>query len=84
MLWPTRIDRFTLIDPHIRSRYLERKASYYGEGLHVEFKAFIEPEQKLRGPGDYKSKLLEIVTTVIRSFARRQNHRDVLRSVEIA
>jgi predicted HTH transcriptional regulator len=40
------------------------KHAYDGEGLHVEFKPFVEPEQKL-GTDCHKTKLREIVTTVV-------------------
>lgn len=41
-----------------------REALNDGEGLHVEFKPFVEPEQKLNSGGQ-KTKLREIVTTVV-------------------
>ncbi len=41
-----------------------REACRDGEGLHVEFKPFVEPEQKL-GSSNQKSKLREVVTAVV-------------------
>lgn len=46
------------------------QALHDGEGQHVEFKPFIEPEQPL-GTGANKTKLREIVTTVV-AFANTQ------------
>lgn len=40
-----------------------RKACRDGEGLHVEFKPFIDPGQKLR-ENNHKTKLMEIIRTV--------------------
>jgi hypothetical protein len=50
-----------------------REACFTDEGLHVEFKPFIAPEQKLGTP-DQKTKLREIVKTVV-AFANTEGGR---------
>lgn len=47
-----------------------REACESGEGLHVEFKPFVAPEQKL-GSSSEKTKLREVVTTVV-AFANTE------------
>lgn len=64
-----REDRFSRLsaDGRTATRTLEdqvRKASSDGEGLNVEFKPFVDPEQKLTS-GNQKTKLHEIITTVV-------------------
>jgi len=73
-----REDRFSRLTPNRNTlgsvkRTLEdqvRGACRDGEGLHVEFKPFVAPEQKLSS-GNQKTKLREVITTVV-AFANTE------------
>lgn len=71
-----REDRFSRLEPD-RTKLVKhtladqvRQACEDGEGLHVEFKPFVAPEQKL-GSAGHKTKLREVVTTVV-AFANTE------------